>query len=167
MTDIQIAQQAKMLPIREVVEKIGVSEDDIEMYGKYKAKFTEEFLQKLESKPNGKLVLVTAINPTPAGEGKTTISVGLGQALNKVGKKTIIALREPSLGPCLELRAGQQVEAMPKLFQWKISIYTLQEIFTPSHQQITCWLHCLTIIFSREMNCRLIPDKFYGKDASI
>ena len=106
MTDIQIAQQAKMLPIREVVEKIGVSEDDIEMYGKYKAKFTEEFLQKLESKPNGKLVLVTAINPTPAGEGKTTISVGLGQALNKVGKKTIIALREPSLGPCFGIKGG-------------------------------------------------------------
>jgi formate--tetrahydrofolate ligase len=106
MTDIQIAQQAKMLPIREVVEKIDVSEDDIEMYGKYKAKFTEEFLQKLESKPNGKLVLVTAINPTPAGEGKTTISVGLGQALNKVGKKTIIALREPSLGPCFGIKGG-------------------------------------------------------------
>ncbi len=106
MTDIQIVQQAKMLPIREVVEKIGVSEDDIEMYGKYKAKFTEEFLQKLESKPNGKLVLVTAINPTPAGEGKTTISVGLGQALNKVGKKTIIALREPSLGPCFGIKGG-------------------------------------------------------------
>ena len=106
MTDIQIAQQAKMLPIREVVEKIGVSEDDIEMYGKYKAKFTEEFLQKVESKPNGKLVLVTAINPTPAGEGKTTISVGLGQALNKVGKKTIIALREPSLGPCFGIKGG-------------------------------------------------------------
>lgn len=106
MTDIQIAQQAKMLPIREVVEKIGVSEDDIEMYGKYKAKFTEVFLQKLESKPNGKLVLVTAINPTPAGEGKTTISVGLGQALNKVGKKTIIALREPSLGPCFGIKGG-------------------------------------------------------------
>ena len=106
MTDIQIAQQAKMLPIREVVEKIGVSEDDIEMYGKYKAKFTEEFLQKLESKPNGKLVLVTAINPTPAGEGKTTISVGLGQALNKAGKKTIIALREPSLGPCFGIKGG-------------------------------------------------------------
>ena len=106
MTDIQIAQQAKMLPIREVVEKIGVSEDDIEMYGKYKAKFTEEFLQKLEAKPNGKLVLVTAINPTPAGEGKTTISVGLGQALNKVGKKTIIALREPSLGPCFGIKGG-------------------------------------------------------------
>ena len=95
-----------MLPIREVVEKIGVSEDDIEMYGKYKAKFTEEFLQKLESKPNGKLVLVTAINPTPAGEGKTTISVGLGQALNKAGKKTIIALREPSLGPCFGIKGG-------------------------------------------------------------
>lgn len=106
MTDIQIAQQAKMLPIREVVEKIGVSEDDIEMYGKYKAKFTEEFLQKLESKPNGKLILVTAINPTPAGEGKTTISVGLGQALNKAGKKTIIALREPSLGPCFGIKGG-------------------------------------------------------------
>ena len=106
MTDIQIAQQAKMLPIREVVEKIGVSEDDIEMYGKYKAKFTEEFLQKLESKPNGKLVLVTAINPTPAGEGKTTTSVGLGQALNKAGKKTIIALREPSLGPCFGIKGG-------------------------------------------------------------
>ena len=97
-TDIQIAQEAAMLPIEQVAEKIGITGDDLELYGKYKAKLTDECMDRLAEKPDGKLVLVTAINPTPAGEGKTTITVGLGQALNKIGKKAVIALREPSLG---------------------------------------------------------------------
>lgn len=97
LTDIEIAQGAKMLPISEVAEKIGVSVDFLEPYGKYKAKFTEDLFEKVKDRPDGKLVLVTAINPTPAGEGKTTISVGLGQAMHKIGKKAILALREPSL----------------------------------------------------------------------
>lgn len=106
LSDIQIAQSAKMKPIREVAEKIGISEEYLEYYGKYKAKISEDFWQKIEDKPNGKLVLVTAINPTPAGEGKTTTSVGLGQALCKIGKNAVIALREPSLGPVMGIKGG-------------------------------------------------------------
>jgi formate--tetrahydrofolate ligase len=105
-SDIEIAQEAKMLHIREVAEKIGISEDDLEYYGKYKAKLSEEYLKKVEGNKKGKLILVTAINPTPAGEGKTTTSVGLGDALNRLGYKTVIALREPSLGPCFGIKGG-------------------------------------------------------------
>ena len=105
-TDIQIAQEAKMKPIKEVAASIGIQEDDLELYGKYKAKLSSELWDKLKDKPDGKLVLVTAINPTPAGEGKTTTSVGLGQAMAKLNKKAIIALREPSLGPCFGIKGG-------------------------------------------------------------
>ena len=106
LTDIQIAQQTPMEPIVDVAAKVGLTPDDLEMYGKYKAKISAETLKKLESKPDGKLVLVTAINPTPAGEGKSTTTVGLGQALNRIGKKTVIALREPSLGPVFGVKGG-------------------------------------------------------------
>ena len=105
-TDIQIAQEAVMLPIKEVAAKAGIPEDDLEFYGKYKAKLSEEFWDKIKDREDGKLVLVTAINPTPAGEGKTTTTVGLGQALVKLGKNAIIALREPSLGPCFGIKGG-------------------------------------------------------------
>lgn len=105
-TDIQIAQEAEMLPIKEVAASIGISEDDVELYGKYKAKLSDELLKSAESNEDGKLVLVTAINPTPAGEGKTTTSVGLGQAFGLLGKKAILALREPSLGPCFGIKGG-------------------------------------------------------------
>ncbi len=105
-TDIQIAQEAEMLPIKEVAASIGISEDDLELYGKYKAKLSDELLRTAESNEDGKLVLVTAINPTPAGEGKTTTSVGLGQAFGLLGKKAILALREPSLGPCFGIKGG-------------------------------------------------------------
>ena len=105
-TDIEIAQEAQMLPITEVVKEIGLTADDLELYGKYKAKISNEHLKKIEGNKKGKLILVTAINPTPAGEGKTTTSVGLGQALGKLGKKAIIALREPSLGPCFGIKGG-------------------------------------------------------------
>ena len=98
-TDIQIATEAKMLPIKEIATKLGITDDELELYGKYKAKINDEFLARTKDKPNGKLILVTAINPTPAGEGKTTTSVGLGMAMNRIGKNAIIALREPSLGP--------------------------------------------------------------------
>ena len=103
---IQIAQETQMLPIKEVAAAYGITEDDLELYGKYKAKLSDDFLAGLSSRPDGKLVLVTAINPTPAGEGKTTTSVGLGQALAKIGKNAIIALREPSLGPCFGIKGG-------------------------------------------------------------
>ena len=105
-TDIQIAQEAKMLPIKEVAASIGVTEDDIELYGKYKAKLSDEYFEKIKNNEDGKLILVTAINPTPAGEGKTTVTVGLGQAFGKLNKKSIIALREPSLGPCFGIKGG-------------------------------------------------------------
>lgn len=105
-TDIQIAQEAQMLPIREVAERAGIAEEDLEFYGKYKAKLSEEFWDRIKDNPDGKLVLVTAINPTPAGEGKTTTSVGLGQAMQKLNQKAVIALREPSLGPCFGIKGG-------------------------------------------------------------
>jgi formate--tetrahydrofolate ligase len=105
-TDIEIAREANMVPIKEVAAKLGMTEDDLDLYGKYKAKISDEYLKKIKDNKQGKLVLVTAINPTPAGEGKTTISVGLGQALCKMGKKAAIALREPSLGPCFGIKGG-------------------------------------------------------------
>lgn len=105
-TDIQIAQEAQMMPIKEVAAKAGLTEDDLELYGKYKAKLSDEYWDKIKENPDGKLVLVTAINPTPAGEGKTTTTVGLGQAMAKLNKNAIIALREPSLGPCFGIKGG-------------------------------------------------------------
>ena len=105
-TDIEIAQEAVMQPIKEVAVSYGIGEDDLELYGKYKAKLTDDLWEKVKDRPDGKLVLVTAINPTPAGEGKTTITVGLGEALGKMGKNAIIALREPSLGPCFGIKGG-------------------------------------------------------------
>ena len=106
LSDIEIAQGCQMKPIREVAAKIGLTEDDLEYYGKYKAKIGPEVWDRVKDRPNGKLVLVTAINPTPAGEGKTTTTVGLGQALDKMGKKSMIALREPSLGPVFGIKGG-------------------------------------------------------------
>ena len=106
MTDIEIAQSAEILPIRQVAASIGLTEDDIDLYGKYKAKLSEDYIRSLEKNKDGKLVLVTAINPTPAGEGKTTVTVGLGEALGRKKIKSIIALREPSLGPCFGVKGG-------------------------------------------------------------
>ena len=105
-SDIEIAQEAQMLHIREVAQKLQITEDDLEYYGRYKAKLSEEYLRKVQDGKKGKLILVTALNPTPAGEGKTTTSVGLGDALNRLGYKTVIALREPSLGPCFGIKGG-------------------------------------------------------------
>ncbi|MCI8694709.1 MAG: formate--tetrahydrofolate ligase [Lachnospiraceae bacterium] len=105
-TDIEIAQEAVMEPIARVAERLGIPEDALELYGKYKAKLSDEYLAGLKDKPDGKLILVTAINPTPAGEGKTTTSVGLSQAFARLGKKAVVALREPSLGPCFGIKGG-------------------------------------------------------------
>lgn len=104
--DIEIAHNAKMIPITEVAQSVGIEENELEMYGRYKAKITDAFIERNKDKPDGKLVLVTAINPTPAGEGKTTTSVGLAQALAKLGKKAVLALREPSLGPVFGIKGG-------------------------------------------------------------
>ncbi len=105
-SDIEIAQDAELYPITEIAKALDMTIDDLELYGKYKAKISEEYLKKIETNKNGKLILVTAINPTPAGEGKTTTSVGLGQAFGKLGKRAVIALREPSLGPCFGIKGG-------------------------------------------------------------
>lgn len=106
LTDIEIAQQAKMKDIREIAAQLGVAEDELELYGKYKAKISAQVWERVKNNNNGKLILVTAINPTPAGEGKTTTSVGLGQAMKKIGKNAVIALREPSLGPVMGIKGG-------------------------------------------------------------
>ena len=105
-SDLQIAQECVLEPIKDVAAKIDVTEDDLEYYGKYKAKVSLDLLNRLDNKEDGKLILVTAINPTKAGEGKSTTTVGLGDALNRIGKKTMIALREPSLGPVFGLKGG-------------------------------------------------------------
>ena len=121
LTDIEIAQAAKLRKIREIAADLGLSEDDVESYGPYMGKFSDEYLKEIEDRPFGKLILVTAINPTPAGEGKTTVTIGLGDALRRAGKKTMIALREPSLGPCFGIKGGaagggySQVVPMEKL----------------------------------------------------
>ena len=155
-TDIEIAREAQMLPIREVAAKLGMEEDDLELYGKYKAKVSNEYLKKIEDNPQGKLVLVTAINPTPAGEGKTTVSVGLGQALCKLGKRAVIALREPSLGPCFGIKGGAAGGGYAQV----VPMDELNLHFTgDSRLPITCWPHCWTITFSREMNWESIPDR--------
>ena len=105
-SDIEIAQEAKMLPIREIAAQVGITDDELEYYGKYKAKLTDELWERIKENDNGRLILVTAINPTPAGEGKTTVSLGLTEALCRLGKKTVVALREPSLGPCFGIKGG-------------------------------------------------------------
>lgn len=106
LSDIEIAQQAHMLPITEVAAKLGIGEEDIELYGRYKAKLSMDLIKRVQDKPDGKLILVTAITPTPAGEGKSTTTVGLAQGLAKIGQKVIVALREPSLGPCMGIKGG-------------------------------------------------------------
>ncbi len=105
-TDIEIAQEAELIPIVDVAKRIGIEADDLELYGKYKAKVSDEYIEAVKDQPDGRLILVTAINPTPAGEGKTTITVGLGEAFGKMGKKAVIALREPSRGPCFGIKGG-------------------------------------------------------------
>ena len=105
-SDIEIAREAEMLPIREIASRLGLDEEEIELYGRYKAKITNSALERLSGRPDGKLVLVTAVNPTPAGEGKTTTTVGIGEAMAKIGKKAVLALREPSLGPVFGVKGG-------------------------------------------------------------
>ena len=118
--DIEIAQEAVLEPIVTIAERLGMQEDDLELYGRYKAKLSEEYMHRIEDRPDGRLILVTAINPTPAGEGKTTTSVGLSQAFGKLGKNALLTLREPSLGPCSGSRAARQAAGMRRLCQWKI-----------------------------------------------
>lgn len=149
-TDIEIAQSVELKPITEVVEKVGIGFDDLELYGKYKAKLSFDKINEVKDDKPGKLILVTAINPTPAGEGKSTMSIGLADALNKIGKKTMIALREPSLGPVMGIKVVLQVVVTLKFFQWRISIFTSQVICTLLLQRIMPCQPFLTIIFIKE-----------------
>ena len=160
LSDIEIAQQAKLLPIKEVATKIGISEDELEFYGKYKAKLSDELANRVENNPDGKLILVTAINPTPAGEGKTTTTAGLGQAMAKIGKTAIIALREPSLGPVFGIRVVPQAADMHRFFQWRTSIFILQVICTQLLRQITFAVQCSTIICNRAILLILTPEEY-------
>lgn len=139
-TDIEIAQSIELKPIVDVVEKLGISYDDLELYGKYKAKLSFDKIRAVESNPVGKLILVTAINPTPAGEGKSTITIGLADALNKIGKKTMIAIREPSLGPVMGIKGVQLVVVTPKFSQWKTSTSTSLETCMPLQQPTMLFL---------------------------
>ena len=166
-SDIQIAQEATMQPIKEVAASIGITEDDIELYGKYKAKISDELIEQSKNNPDGKLILVTAINPTPAGEGKTTITVGLGQAFGKLGKKAIIALREPSLGPCFGIKGGAAGGGYSQVVPMEDLNLHFTGDFHALHQQITYLLHFWTIISNREMNLALIQDRLYGNAVLI
>ena len=138
-TDIQIAQEATLQPIKEVAATIGIEEEDLELYGKYKAKISDELIARSYNNPDGKLILVTAINPTPAGEGKTTVTVGLGQAFAKLGKKAMIALREPSLGPCFGIKGG----AAGGGYSCAFSVYTRQKWRSLVNEPVPC--ECLPI----------------------
>ena len=166
-TDIEIAQEAVMQPIKEVAASYGIGEDDLELYGKYKAKLSDELWEKVKGRPDGKLVLVTAINPTPAGEGKTTITVGLGEALGKMGKNAIIALREPSLGPCFGIKGGAAGGGYAQVLPMEDLNLILQVTSMRSHLQTICWQLFLTITSSREMHLALIQDRFSGNAAWI
>ena len=166
-SDIQIAQEAEMLPIKEVAEKLGIGEDDLELYGKYKAKLSDELIERVKNQPDGKLILVTAINPTPAGEGKTTTSVGLGQAFGRLGKKAVIALREPSLGPCFGIKGGAAGGGYAQVVPMEDLNLHFTGDFHALLLQIICWLLCLITIFSREMNLALIQDRLYGNAVLI
>ena len=152
LNDIEIAQQAKMKKISAIAkDRLGIPEDELEAFGHYKAKISLPYLNTLKEKKDGKLILVTAISPTPAGEGKTTTTVGLGDALNLIGKKTMICLREPSLGPVFGMKGGAAGVVLHKSFPWKISIYISLVIFRQLPWRIIYWLQCWTIIFIMEM----------------
>ena len=146
-SDIEIARAATMKPITEVGERLGIASEHLLNYGPYKAKISLEYIKTLKDKPDGKLILVTAMTPTPAGEGKTTTSVGLGDAMNRIGKKTAMCLREPSLGPCFGMKGGAAGGGYAQVVPWKTSIYILPVIFTPLVLPIIYYLPCWTIIF--------------------
>ncbi len=148
LSDIEIAQSAELKPIAEIANQLGISADELEFYGKYKAKLSDELADRVKDNPDGKLILVTAINPTPAGEGKTTTSAGLGQAMAKIGKKAIIALREPSLGPVFGIKGGAAGGGYAQVLPMEdINLH-----FTGAQ--------CLTTTFSRATHSALILEEF-------
>jgi len=137
-SDIEIAQETVPVRINEIADRLGIPDDSVENYGRYKAKIDYNILKDKKDTPDGKLILVTAITPTPAGEGKTTTSVGLTDALNRIGKKSVAALREPSLGPVFGIKGVRQAAAMHRSSRWRTSTCILPEIFMPSERQTTC-----------------------------
>ena len=136
MTDIEIARNTKLDEISNIAKKVGIDEKYVEQYGKYKAKINNNIFEDLKDEKNGKLVLVTAMSPTPLGEGKTTISIAIADGLNKLNKNAVLALREPSLGPVFGIKGGATGGGKYKLHQWKILICILQEIFMQLQLQI-------------------------------
>lgn len=160
LSDIEIAQSAELKPIAEIANQLGISADELEFYGKYKAKLSDELADRVKDNPDGKLILVTAINPTPAGEGKTTTSAGLGQAMAKIGKKAIIALREPSLGPVFGIKGGAEAAVTHRFFRWRTSTFISQVICTQLQQPTTFAAQCLTTTFSRATHSALIREEF-------
>ena len=160
LSDIEIAQSAELKPIAEIANQLGISADELEFYGKYKAKLSDELADRVKDNPDGKLILVTAINPTPAGEGKTTTSAGLGQAMAKIGKKAIIALREPSLGPVFGIKGGAAGGGYAQVLPMEdINLHftgDMHAITVPT----TFVAQCLTTIFSRATHSALIREEF-------
>ena len=150
-SDIEIAQEATPQDIREIAKKLNLTEDDLDLYGKYKAKVDYNLLKK-ETGKKARLILTTAINPTPAGEGKTTTTIGVADGLSKLGKNTLVALREPSLGPVFGSRAGLLAAVMHRSCQWKISTCISPAISMLLEQPTICWPRCLIIISNRAMN---------------
>ena len=150
LSDLEIANQSTLRPIGEIAKKAGIPDEALEQYGHYKAKID---INKVNSKgEKGKVVLVTAMSPTPAGEGKSTVTVGLADAFNELNKNVMVALREPALGPTFGIKAVQQVVAMHKCCQWKILTYTLMVTSMRLQQQTTHYQHLLIIIFIKAMN---------------
>ncbi len=163
-TDIEISQECKMEPISSVAAQLDIDPDELELYGKYKAKLSKELIERVKDNADGKLILVTAINPTPAGEGKTTTSIGLAQAFGKLSKKACLALREPSLGPCFGIKGGAAGGGYAQV----VPMEDLNLHFTGDFHAITFFLQrFLTIISSRATNFVSTRDRLYGRDVSI
>ncbi len=142
--DIEIARAAKMLPIREIAAKLNIGEDDLEYYGRSKAKVSLDLYHRLDDAPTGKLVLVTAITPTPAGEGKTTTCIGLADGLNRIGKRATVCLREPSMGPCFGMKGGAAGGGYSQVVPMEDSTSISPATGTPSAWLITSWPTCST-----------------------
>lgn len=160
LSDIEIAQSAELKPIAEIANQLGISADELEFYGKYKAKLSDELADRVKDNPDGKLILVTAINPTPAGEGKTTTSAGLGQAMAKsVKRQSSHSVNRRSV-LYSELKAVQQAAVMHRFFRWRTSTFISQVICTQLQQPTTFVAQCLTTTFSRATHSALIREEF-------
>ena len=161
MTDIEIAQQCRMHPIADIAATAGIDESYLEQYGRYKAKIDPQLLKDRAGRPDGKLILVTAINPTPAGEGKTTTSVGLADGLRKIGKNAVAALREPSLGPVFGVKGGAAGGGYAQV----VPMEDINLHFMPSAQPTTCWPPCSTTTSSRATPWASTSSKSRGSAA--